>query len=413
MSRTGSKEQSDQKDEQDQTNNGISKTSVLKAGTVESRGHGSSSSREQVAQEIVDFLQGEGKWSLRAETRAFFTVWIFITRLPAPTWVDQHPGYLMRGMCYFPLAGCLVGILVSVFYDMAHAVFGLPTIVAACMSQASSLWVTGCFHEDGLADSADGIGGGWTRQQILRIMTDTRLGTYGSAVLFLYMLTKIQLLACLGTSHYQFQESSGAGPAILAAHTLARLTAPWMIRTRDYVDETGPKYEFYSFMVQAKHLVSWYRVFFAILVSYAIATALYGPETAVGLVVVVLAISHLAGAWGTHLLGGVMGDFLGATICVTELVVLSLLLADVQITAAEAFDWIGQSMNSPVCANMLEQIYQRLTQALEEPNQPLGVALRFFLVIATTTLWCSFVGHPSMLLSDTFVEQQDQKKDDN
>ncbi len=107
-------------------------TTVLEAGTVESRGI------------------GEGKLSFAAETRAFFTVWIFITRLPTPTWVDLHPGFLMRGMAFFPLAGMIVGILVSVWFDVSTVLLGLPPVVAAGISQAASFWATLCFHEDGL-----------------------------------------------------------------------------------------------------------------------------------------------------------------------------------------------------------------------------------------------------------------------
>jgi hypothetical protein len=126
-------------------------TTVLEAGTVESRGIGTNaSSREQVLDEITNFLTGEGKLSFAAETRAFFTVWIFITRLPAPTWVDLHPGFLMRGMAFFPLAGMIVGILVSVWFDVSTVLLGLPPVVAAGISQAASFWATLCFHEDGL-----------------------------------------------------------------------------------------------------------------------------------------------------------------------------------------------------------------------------------------------------------------------
>jgi len=138
-----------------------------------------------------------------------------VTRLPGPTWVDHHPGYLMRGMAYFPISGSFIGIFVSVFFDLSYHTIGLPREIASVISEVASLWITGCFHEDGLADSSDGIGGGWTRDQILKIMTDTRLGTYGCAVLLLYMIAKIELLATLGGSHWDFQQCDGAGPAII------------------------------------------------------------------------------------------------------------------------------------------------------------------------------------------------------
>lgn len=124
-------------------------------------------------------------------------------------------GYLMRGMAYFPISGTLIGIFVSTFYDLASLTLALPFMIASIISEVMSLWVTGCFHEDGLADSADGIGGGWTSEQILKIMTDTRLGTYGCAILLLYMIGKVELIALLGKSVWSFASSEGGGPAII------------------------------------------------------------------------------------------------------------------------------------------------------------------------------------------------------
>ena len=68
-------------------------TTVLKAGTVSSRGTGTARPRTAIAREIHDFLHGPGRLSWRAETRAFFTVWTFLTRLPGPTWTDHHPAF--------------------------------------------------------------------------------------------------------------------------------------------------------------------------------------------------------------------------------------------------------------------------------------------------------------------------------
>ena len=193
-----------------------SRTTVLKAGTVEDRGNGTNTnSQEVISDQIQQFLHGEGRLSTKAEIRGFFTVWTFVTRLPGPTWVDLHPGYLMRGMAYFPLAGTLIGSFVSVFYDLAHVTLGLPLMVASVISQAATFWIGGCFHEDGLADSADGIGGGWSRDQILKIMTDSRLGTYGCAILLLYIIAKVELLAALGISVWSLGDCQGAGPAII------------------------------------------------------------------------------------------------------------------------------------------------------------------------------------------------------
>lgn len=382
------------------------RTTVLEQGTVEARGMGTLiGSRQVISQEIQDFLDGEAK-SVTAEIRAFFTVWTFITRLPGPTWVDHHPGYLMRGMAYFPAAGALVGIFVGVFYDLSHATLQLPAAVAAALSMASSFWVTGCFHEDGLADASDGIGGGWSRSQILKIMTDTRLGTYGCAVLLLYVVTKLHLLAALGESTWallpQHGSSQGAAPALLVSHTVARLNSSYLIRTRDYVDEGGPKYKFYSFMLQAKYLVTWHRVAFATLTSLFISWLVYDVPVAVALVTAALLTGHMAGMYGEYILGGVMGDYLGATICVTELVVLTLIFLQDSIRDAST------RLQEFVLTGKLPEDFPDWI-ALQEDE---GVAAlgRFLVVVTFTLLWCATVGHPSVLVRDIAI--RNAEKDD-
>lgn len=97
---------------------------------------------------------------------------MFLTRLPCPKWCDHHPAYLMRSMCYFPIIGAVIGAWGAVFYNAAAVI--LPASVSAGVSTLATVWLTGCFHEDGLADCFDGFGGGWGRTQILRIMKDSR-----------------------------------------------------------------------------------------------------------------------------------------------------------------------------------------------------------------------------------------------
>ena len=296
-------------------------TTVLAGGVVESRGYGTrSKTREDVEREIRAFLSREGKVGFKSEARAFFTVWTFITRLPGPRWVDHHPGFLMRGMVYFPLMGSLVGCFVATWFDFAA--LGLPLDIAACVSTAASMWVTGCFHEDGLADASDGIGGGWSKTEILKIMSDTRLGTYGCSCLVLFFITKVSLLAALGTSRWAVGDCSGAGPALLVSHTVARWTAPFLIHTNDYIDEGGPKQKYYSFMIRASALVSSGRLCFATLFAALVVICTNGWDLwalLIGTSVVLFSIA--AGSYARYLLGGVQGDYLGATICICEIVV--------------------------------------------------------------------------------------------
>jgi len=102
----------------------------------------------------------------------------FLTRLPVPALVDFQPSWLRHSARYFPLVGTLVGgINVAVWWLLRHA---LPPALSIGLMMAASLLVTGAFHEDGFADSCDGFGGGTTRERVLAIMKDSRVGAYGA-----------------------------------------------------------------------------------------------------------------------------------------------------------------------------------------------------------------------------------------
>ena len=133
-------------------------SSVLSRSEVKSRGTGSA-----VRTPLEEFEARP-----RDELRCFFTGVMFLTRLPCPGWCDHHPGYLMRGMAYFPLIGALIGVWAAAWYDAAASLWS--PLIAAAASSAGTLWLTGCFHEDGLCDTLDGFGGGWTKAQIMKIM---------------------------------------------------------------------------------------------------------------------------------------------------------------------------------------------------------------------------------------------------
>jgi adenosylcobinamide-GDP ribazoletransferase len=309
----------------DTAHNGTNRTTtVLDRGTVESRGFGAKQgqTRDDLATEIESFLQ-ENTLSWRTETRCFWSIFIFVTTLPGPSWVRCHPGFLMKGMCYFPVVGAIVGSMVAIVFDFGRNVLELPAIVAAALCTAASFRWTGCLHEDGLADSADGIGGGWTRPQILRIMTDTRLGTFGSAALILYVFTKLELLAALDTSQWKMYNCQGAGPALVVCNAMARTTAAYLIHQNVYVEEDGPKSHFYSFMIRAKFLVSLPRVLCSATFGLGLAAIVYGPVLAWSLLLTTWVCAEFGGYYGRYKLGGVMGDYLGAVTCITEVTLLA------------------------------------------------------------------------------------------
>ena len=379
------------------TSKGESRTTVLSPGIVESRNQ---TNRTQISTEIKDFLAGarnnnnDGGGLFKSEFRTFFTIWMFITRLPSPSWIDLHPGYLMMGMSYFPVAGSILGLMYAIVFDFVDVSLDLPSSIAASIIVSMGLYVTGCFHEDGLADSADGLGGGWSKSQILKIMTDSRVGTFGCAALGMFLLMKVQLLGASGTSHWQLFECRGAGPAIVMSQTVARLSAPYLIRTRDYIAEVGPKSPFYIFMVEAKYLVSWGRLVTATSFSLALACVMYGPIVSTILVVVVIFVAHLCGNKGDYLLGGVMGDFLGSTICVCEIAALTLISArsgiiDTYLTIRE---------------ELLVDGGIQLTGVYE--NSRIRTTFYFALLLLALKGWLTFVGPPDM------YDREDNKEDD-
>ena len=105
---------------------------------------------------------------MKKELRIFFTALMFYTRIPCPKWVDHSQEYLNKATRYFPLIGWLVGVVnVLIIYACS---FIFPISICAIMALATSVLLTGAFHEDGFADVWDGFGGGWTKHQILEII---------------------------------------------------------------------------------------------------------------------------------------------------------------------------------------------------------------------------------------------------
>ena len=122
---------------------------------------------------------------------------MFFTRIPInwPFFSDKAPN-LTRAAWSFPLVGFLIGILSGILGELLILI-NVPTYLSCVIAIATSVLITGAFHEDGLADMADGFGAGGTPKKINEIMHDSRLGTYGTAALTLGLLIRLGLLICL------------------------------------------------------------------------------------------------------------------------------------------------------------------------------------------------------------------------
>lgn len=126
------------------------------------------------------------------ELELYFNAQVFYTRLPGPSWVRYDDQRLSLSSRYLPLIGIFIGLLASFVYFCTS--FILSNEIAILLSMIVTIMFTGAFHEDGLADSYDGLYGGFSRDRILEIMKDSRIGTYGSVALFMGLLIKFQAL---------------------------------------------------------------------------------------------------------------------------------------------------------------------------------------------------------------------------
>ena len=154
----------------------------------------------------------------------------FLTRLPMPHPQGAKPANFIRAQRMMPLVGAGIGAAVGLFYLGIRAV-GVPNFVAAALALGAGAMLTGALHEDGLADVADGFGGGRDRTAKLEIMRDSRLGTYGALILMVSYVAKLSALAAL--------PEAAVVPGLVAAHALARGVLPAMSMSLPYAREDG------------------------------------------------------------------------------------------------------------------------------------------------------------------------------
>ena len=118
---------------------------------------------------------------------------MLLTRLPAGRLADPAPSFAEAAWA-FPIVGAIIG-LISGGISIAALALGFPPIIIALLAVASAAILTGAMHEDGLADLADGFGGGATREDKLRIMRDSQIGSYGVVALVLMVGLKVSAIA--------------------------------------------------------------------------------------------------------------------------------------------------------------------------------------------------------------------------
>ena len=252
----------------------------------------------------------------------------FFTRIPVTgrlaEWVGFSPEALRASSAHFPAVGWVVGAITAAVY--ALIAWHLPEQpgapwVAAFVSTVVGVLLTGAFHEDGLADLADGLGGSMDRERALEIMKDSRVGSFGAAALVLALVGKLALLALTGQI-----STSLACAALFAAHVSSRFAPLFVIRTLPHVgDAAGSKSKPLADAISMSALMgagAWWLAAMALTFWLYPLMALLG-----GLLGCVLAFWWMRRMLARRL-QGFTGDGLGATQQVCELAFyLGLLLA--------------------------------------------------------------------------------------
>ncbi|BDS11188.1 adenosylcobinamide-GDP ribazoletransferase [Aureispira anguillae] len=165
---------------------------------------------------------------LKKEWNYFLTALLFFTRIPVPKTYQYQESYSKRSPKYLSLVGWLVGSFTAAILYMSLLLF--PPSIAVILSMIASVLLTGAFHEDGFADVCDGFGGGWGKENILRIMKDSTVGAYALIGMSLLLLLKFSLLVELTKV-----DDHLAVVSLVGAHTTSRFIALSLMYTHPYV----------------------------------------------------------------------------------------------------------------------------------------------------------------------------------
>ncbi len=265
---------------------------------------------------------------VRLQFNLFFLALSFFTRLPVPKGVTYSDALLNQANRYFSLVGLCVGVIVAVFfYLISHF---LPINISVALTMVFSLLITGAFHEDGLADMADGIGGAFEKDKRLLIMKDSRIGTYGTVTLFSSLLLKFTLLVELANF-----ERMSLFVAIILSASLSRAVAASLIRAMPYVTTDG---ESKSKPLASKQTSDELAI---LLVFGALPLLLYPVEIIVSMLAVLAIFQRLFSAWLLRKISGFTGDCLGAAQQISEVIIYFILVIYYVNLASTALTFAG------------------------------------------------------------------------
>lgn len=229
----------------------------------------------------------------------------FLTRLPVAPQSAYSESRFSASVRHYPLAGLIIGVLAALVFAFASRY--LPHVIAVLLSTAVIMLLTGAFHEDGLADTFDGIGGGSTPEKSLAIMKDSRIGVFGMAALWVALAVKVSSLNSM--------DGALVIASLVSAHCMSRWSSVIAIASSKYVRDEGTG-------KPTAAGISAPALLYASIIGISPMIALYllwSPAIAVGAGVGLL-FGHALIRWFYQpKIGGYTGDCLGAVQQVSEL----------------------------------------------------------------------------------------------
>jgi adenosylcobinamide-GDP ribazoletransferase len=232
--------------------------------------------------------------------RRFLIAIQFLTRLPVPQTINSSETDIGKAAAFFPFVGMIVGGGAALVFAMLQRILPLPASVLCAVVFA--VFLTNGFHEDGLADSFDGFGGGWTKDRVLEIMRDSRIGTYGTLALIFVSLSKLTFLLSLPPGQIWRW--------LVVAHTAARWTILPLCAWLPYARAEGQG-KLVAKQVGALEVVT-------ATITLLLVFILVSWQAALVALLVTTLVTLLSGLYFRARLEGVTGDCLGATNQLTE-----------------------------------------------------------------------------------------------
>lgn len=256
------------------------------------------------------------------ERDLFISALMFYTRLPVPANAQHSQEILNRSRKYFPLVGLIVGAIGVITFLIVNTFFTIELSIA--LSMVVTILATGAFHEDGFADSCDGLGGGWGTEEVLTIMKDSRVGTYASVGLIAILSIKFLALSQLAELSIGTFIST-----LLISHVVSRQLSSSVIEQFSYVqdiDQSKVKPITATHLSEQDRNVSYLSTFIVVFV-LMLSSQHISLFDSIVCVVLAFGVQQTFAHYVKKRIGGYTGDVLGAIQQLTEVsLYLSLLI---------------------------------------------------------------------------------------